>query len=195
MYIKEMSSLRSKSCANNTRSKTRMISNGKRTPEFTGILSQVKSNSSSLMLPSLMLMSSSELKKDSVSQVSQISATSLSLKLSVCSTVELQLVQPEQVRQKPSRISDVPSVFMSSSLTALMSTSTETWLRSSRVFLNLVFGVASMSSTESHSQHSLWSLLKSSQSLLLRKLASKDSCSQTLKSQSCLSKHAPISLQ
>ena len=195
MYIKEMSSSRSKSCANNTRSKTRTISNGKRTPEFTGILSQVKSNSLSLMFPSLMLMSSSELKKDSALQVSQISATSPSLRLSVCTTVELQQVQPELVRQKRSRISDVPSVFMLSSPTALMSTSTEIWLRSSRVFPNLVFGVASMSSIESLSQLSLLLLPKLSQSLSLRKLALRDSCSQTLKNQSCLSHRVPISSQ
>jgi hypothetical protein len=54
----------------------------------------------------------------------------------------------------------------SSSLpTALMSTSTEIWLRSSRVFARVAFGVASMSSIVSHSLLYQSSLLKSNQSL------------------------------
>jgi hypothetical protein len=37
-----MSSLKSKNCVNNTRSRIRMISNGKRTLEFIGILILLK---------------------------------------------------------------------------------------------------------------------------------------------------------
>jgi hypothetical protein len=172
-----------------------MTSNGKRTPEFTGILIPVTLTFASLMSLSCMLMSSSEPKKDSVLQVLPINATLHLLRLLVCSMVELQLAQPEQVKQRLSRISDVPSVFMSSSLTALMSISTEIWLRSSKVFPNLDFGVASMNSTEFLFQLFLSSLLKLSPSHSLRNKDLRDSCSQTLKSQLCLSQPAPISLQ
>jgi hypothetical protein len=54
-----------------------------------------------------MLMSSLVPKKDFVSQVLQINATLPFLKLLVCTMVVLQLVQPEQVKQRQSRISDV----------------------------------------------------------------------------------------
>jgi len=84
-----------------------MTSNGKRTLEFTGILNLVIAMFVLQMLPSPMLMNSSVPKKDFASQVSPISATLLFLKLLVCTMVELQLVQPEQVKQKQSRISDV----------------------------------------------------------------------------------------
>ena len=194
MSIKEMSSSKSKNCAKPTRSRTRTISNGKRTPEFTGILTPVNATFASLMSSSPMLTSSSVPKKDFVSQVLQISATLLFPKLLVCTTVVLQLDQPEQVKQRQSRISDVPSVFTSSSPTALMNTSTKIWLRSSRVFPNLDFGVASMNSTEFLSQLFPSLLLRLSPLLLLRKPALRDSCSQTLKSQLCLLLLALISL-
>jgi hypothetical protein len=195
MSIKEMSSLKSKNCANNTRLRIRMTSNGKRTPESTGILKEETSIFALLMSLSCMLTSSSEQKKDFVSQVSPISAISPFLRLLVCTMVVLQLVQPEQEKQRQSRILDVLSVFMSSSPTALMSTSIEIWLRFSKVFPNLDFGAASMNSTESLSQLFLSLQLKLSQSHLLRNKVLRDSCSQTLKSQLCSSQLAPISLQ
>jgi hypothetical protein len=63
------------------------------------------------------------------------------------------------------------------------------------VFPNLDFGVASMNSTEFLSQLFLSLLLRLSPSLLLRKPALRDSCSQTLKSQLCSSLPALISSQ
>lgn len=172
-----------------------MTSSGKRTPESTGTLRSTKFWFVLLMLHSPMLMSSLVPKKDFVSQLLQINATLPFPKLLVCTTVELQLDQPEQVKQRLSRISDVPLVFMSSLPTAQMSTNTEIWPRSSRVYLNQDFGVASMSSTEFLSQLFLSSLPRLSQSLLPRNKDSRDSCSQTPRSQSCLSQPVPISLQ
>ena len=172
-----------------------MTSNGKRIPESTGILKEETSIFALLMSLSCMLMSSSEQKKDFVSLVSPISAISPFLRLLVCTMVVLQLVQPEQEKQRQSRILDVLSVFMSSSPTALMSTSIEIWLRFSKVFPNLDFGAASMSSTESLSQLFLSLQLKLSQSHLLRNKVLRDSCSQTLKSQLCSFQPAAISLQ
>jgi hypothetical protein len=195
MSIKETSSLRFKNCASNTKSRTRMTSNGKRTPESTGILKTQTSIFALLTSLSNMLMSSLVPKKDFALQVSQINAILLYLRLLVCTTVEHQLVQPEQVKQRLSRILDALLVFMSSSPTALMSISTETWLRSSKVFPNLDFGVASMNSTEFLSQLFLSSLLRLSQSPWQRNKDLRDSCSQILKSQLCLSQLAPISLQ
>lgn len=77
-----------------------MTSNGKRTQESTGILSQVMLTFALLMSPLCMLMSSSVQKKDFVSQVLQINAILPSPKLLVCTMVEPQLVQPEQVKQR-----------------------------------------------------------------------------------------------
>jgi hypothetical protein len=133
--------------------------------------------SRSLMLTSLTPTNSWELRRDFVSLLSLIDATLLCHKHLVCSMVVLQLVQPELVKQKLSRILEEPSVFSSLSSTALMSISTEIWLRSSRVFANQDFGVASMSSTESPLLLSLSSLHKLSLLLLPRNKTLRDSCS------------------
>jgi hypothetical protein len=137
----------------------------------------------SLMLTSLTPMNSWELRRDFVSLLSLIDATLLCHKHLVCSMVVLQLVQPELVKQKLSKILEEPWVFSSLSSTALMSISTEIWLRSSRVFANQDFGVASMSSTESLSLLSLSSLLKSNLSLKPRNLILRNSCSQMRRTQ------------
>jgi hypothetical protein len=75
-------------------------------------------------------------------------------------------------------------VFSSSSTTALQSTSTEIWPRSSRVCANLDFGDVSMSSIESYFQPFLSSLLRLNPSPKQRNKTSRDSCFQMRRSQS-----------
>jgi hypothetical protein len=164
------SSLKSEKSASNTKLRMLMISHGQRTPDATGDKMINILVSPLLMLISPIPMNSWVPRRDFVLLLSLIDVTSHCPKLLVCSLVELQLVRPELVKQKLSRILEELSVFSSLSSTAPMSINIEIWLRSSRVFANQDFGVASMSSTESHLLLSLSSLLKSSLSLKLKNL-------------------------
>jgi len=193
MCIRSRSSISSMLRPNNIESRIPMTSSGLRTLESNGDKKMDILLSMSLILSSLIRMSSLVQKRDFVSLLLLIDATSRFLKLWVCFMVEPQLVQQELERQKLSRILDVLLVFSSLSPTAQMSTSSETWPRSSRVFANLVFGVASMSSTESLSQPSLWLPLRLSQLPKPKSKMCQDSCSQMRKSQFCLSKPVPTS--
>lgn len=123
-----------------------MISNGKSKQELLGRLILM---SVLFLLPIGILlthMNSWVLRNVYVSLLLLIDAILLQLRLCLCTTVVHLLVPLVLVRLKLSRILVELWVSSSSSPTVLINIDTEIWLRSSRVWFRVVFGVASMNS-------------------------------------------------
>lgn len=167
-YINVISSSKSKMPLKQKRSKMPMISTGSRILVATGNKKRQPLPYQSLM-SNLSISTSSLVQKNVfVSLLLLIAVTLLFLKPLEWCTEVLQLAQQEQVRLKLLKISVVHSVFSSSLQTALMSTSSETWLRFSKVFVSLDFGAASMNSIVFHLLLYLSLLPKLNQSLKQR---------------------------
>lgn len=123
-----------------------MISNGKSKQELLGRLILM---SVLFQLPIGILlthMNSWVLRNVCVSLLLLIDVILLQLRLCLCTTVVHLLVPLVLVRLKLSRILVELWVSSSSSPTVLINIDTEIWLRSSRVWFRVVFGVASMNS-------------------------------------------------
>lgn len=164
-FTNVINSMKSSSLSRVIRLRTRTTSTGLRTLVATGKSKKLPLLSLSLMSNSFINTSSLVLKNVYVSLLLLTDAMLLYHKPSVWCTVVPPQVPLEQERLRPLKISVVHLVSSSSSLTALMNTSSEIWPRSLKVFANPVFGVASMSSIVFHSLPSPSSLPKSSQSL------------------------------